>query len=411
MGACFVTADILLPEESVDLTKWAVNACDQYTSQPDYWERVEEIVGDQPSAYKIILPEVYLEEKEVRMKDIRKQMEAYTKDGVLKEVVHQGFVLVERKVPGGIRLGLVGAVDLEQYDFRPDTRLPIHATEGTILSRIPPRVVIRKSASVESPHIMMLVADKEGEMIETLYQEKEKLRQLYDFELMLDGGHLRGYAVEGELAQSLLETITHKQSENDGVFLAVGDGNHSLAAAKTYWNELKTELSPEEKEVHPARFALAELVNLYSPALVFEPIHRGVITTDARSLFAEFETYVKDLQMEISDGHDLVFLDKQGEKKVGLSGLKGRLPIDILQRFLDQCISDNAVESVDYIHGEENVRMLAEETEGFVGILTQTIEKESLFSAIEAGGVLPRKTFSMGEAEEKRYYLECRELI
>ena len=249
MQSCFLPADVLLPGEKADFEKWAVVACDQFTSQREYWEKAAEIVGDAPSTLNIVYPEVYLSEGDARIPAIRRAMETYLADGTLSERVKDGFVLVRRTTESGERLGLVGKLDLEQYDFTPGTSAPVRATEGTILSRIPPRVRIRRGAPIESPHIMMLVDDPQMRLIEPLAQKN--LPKLYDTELMLGGGHISGYAVEGELARATARLIETIQRESGGFFLAAGDGNHSLATAKACWEELRPTLTEAEREDHP----------------------------------------------------------------------------------------------------------------------------------------------------------------
>jgi hypothetical protein len=321
----------------------------------------------------------------------------------LTERVHDGYVLVERTTQSGARIGLVGMVDLDCYDYTPESKAVIRATEGTVIERIPPRVKIREGAELESPHIMLLLDDKERELIEPLYAIRGQLEKLYDLELMLGGGHLRGYAVTGELARKVDSIIQKQQGENE-LYLAVGDGNHSLATAKTCWEKLKPTLSEAERESHPARYALAELVNLHCPALNFEPIHRVLFNVNFKELCLEFMSYAK-----CAEGDDIVFI--QGDERIGvkLTDSGDRLPVDVLQQFLDKYLKAHPETEIDYVHGTAAVEELSKQ-ESNCGIALKAMDKNDLFPAIVAGGVLPRKTFSMGEAEEKRYYMECRKI-
>lgn len=405
MQACFLPADILLPSGGVDCAKWAVIACDQFTSQPEYWREAERIVGDSPSALEIIYPEAYLSQGDARIRRIREAMTRDLENGTLVRRVTDGFVLVRRATHSGERLGLVGRLDLEQYDYTPGTDAPVRATEGTILSRIPPRVRIRRGAPIESPHVMLLLDDPAMRLIEPLADRAADLPLLYDVELMLGGGRLTGYAVEGGQARRTAEQIAQMQRESGGFFLAVGDGNHSLATAKACWEEIRPTLSPQERACHPARFALVEVVNLHSPALIFRPIHRVVFSGDMQGMIAALEEDVRRQGMALVPGEELVFAQEGVRCGLDVSGRGGRLPVDVLQRFLDA----QSGLRMDYVHGEADALSLTE-GKGAFAILLGAIDKHSLFGAIAAGGVLPRKTFSMGESTEKRYYMECRRI-
>ena len=404
----FLPAKIMLPRTGTDLTKWAVVACDQYTSLPEYWHEVEEKVGDAPSTLHIVFPEVYLKEGTKRIDSINSTMESYVKDGIVAESVN-GFILVERDTPSGKRLGLIGLIDLEQYDYTPGADAMIRATEGTVPERIPPRIKIRENALLELPHVMILIDDREARVIENLFNEKEKLRALYDFDLMMNGGHLRGYAVEGETAEKVLEEFDELAKKSGGFLFAVGDGNHSLATAKACWEKTKARLNEEERETHPARFAMTEVVNLHCEALQFEPIHRLLLNADMETLADGFEEYLKKQNITPGEGDDVIFTGSGKKCAFSVSDPSGRLPVDLLQSYLDKYLSENKESSIDYIHGESDLVSLAEKSGG-CGILLKAIDKNSLFPAIKAGGVLPRKTFSMGEAYEKRYYMECRKI-
>ena len=404
MQACFLPADILLPDAAADVEKWAVVACDQFTSQMEYWQKAAQIVGDAPSTLNIVYPEVYLAEGDARIERIRRAMADYMQRGVLQTRVKNGFVFVRRVTESGERLGLVGKLDLEQYDFTPGTSAPVRATEGTILSRIPPRVRIRQGAPIESPHVMMLVDDAAMRLIEPLAQMD--LHKLYDTQLMLGGGHISGFAVEGEPAARTAELIAQMQRESGGFFLAVGDGNHSLATAKACWEQIKPTLSEAERENHPARFALCELVNLHSPALVFRPVHRVVFGADIDALQSGFELYLRAHGMTLTDGGEVTLVQGGERRGFAISGRGDRLPVDVLQKYLDQACGEKSGWSLDYVHGDADAASLAQN--GATAALLGAMDKRALFPAIAAGGVLPRKTFSMGEATEKRYYMECR---
>ncbi len=409
MKPCFMPADIMLPNEKTEMEKWAVIACDQYTSQPEYWDKAKETVGTSASALNIVFPEVYLGKEDGRIESICRTMQDYLNDGTLTKAVSNGFILVERQVGHGTRTGLIGVIDLEEYDFDPGSKKLIRATEGTVLSRIPPRVRIRENAVLECPHVMLLVDDPGRKLIEPLTAEKESFRILYDFDLMLGGGNVKGYAVEGEKALSLSGLISTMQTESGNFFLAAGDGNHSLATAKTCWENIKVNLTEDEKASHPARFSMVEVINLHDDSLNFEPIHRVVDDYDSDTIIKYFNKYIENNGLTGREGDEITFVDA-GENKVGFSldGLNGRLPVDVVQRFLDE-LTKNDPETLDYIHGEDHVKDLVKKKKA-TGILLKSIDKSSLFPGIAAGGVLPRKTFSIGHADEKRFYVECRRI-
>lgn len=403
MKTCFGPADILLPRDDETAALWPVVACDQFTSQPEYWENVAKLVGDKPSALNIVFPEVWLGDGCDHIESIKNHINAYENQGVLTERVHDGYVLVERITGCGARLGLVGMVDLDSYDYTPESQALIRATEGTVTSRIPPRVKIREGASVESPHVMLLLDDRERELIEPLYAIRDSLPGLYDLELMLGGGHLRGWAVTGEPAEKVT-AIIEKQQKGKSLYIAVGDGNHSLATAKTCWENLKPGLSPEERESHPARYALAELVNVHCEALNFEPIHRALFNVEPAEIISGFKAACPCIA-----GDDIVFIYGGVREGLSLENSGGRLPVDLLQEYLDAYLVKHPETSIDYVHGAAALEELAAKP-GNCGIALKGMDKNALFPAIIAGGVLPRKTFSLGEAEEKRYYMECRKI-
>jgi len=406
-----IPTDIYLPATVVDNTKWAVVACDQFTSEPEYWQKVENLVGDAPSTLRLILPENKLNEAGERTPMIHNTMRRYLKSGTLVNRVQNGFVLTERTTGSGVRLGLIAAVDLDAYDYSPSAKLPIRATEGTIVERIPARVRIREGALIESPHVMILIDDSEKTVIEKVYELVKNDAPLYDFDLMMDGGHLRGWSVTGsERLMPIAASLQALNAKANGFMYAVGDGNHSLATAKACWERLKAKLSEAERETHPARYALAEITNLHSDALVFEPIHRLMFNTDINELTERFRAYLGQRGMSAVPGDDIRFVNGQEEYSMSIAGANDVLPVAILQPFLDEYLKSCKEAEIDYIHGEEAVRKLAAWT-GDTGILLTAIDKKSLFPSIRQEGVLPRKTFSMGEAWEKRYYMECRRIL
>ena len=407
-------ARILLPAPSVPRETWACIACDQYTSEPEYWRKAFETAGDAPSALRLILPEVYLKESAARIPVIHETMAQYLKDGLLASAVDPGFILCERTVPSGTRLGLVCAVDLEQYSFEKGSLPLVRPTEQTIASRLPPRLVIRRGAPVELTHIMILIDDPDRTVLEPLQARKDSLRKLYDFDLMMNGGHLKGWAVDSaeDLAQvdeamnRLLDALGA-----DPLLLAVGDGNHSLATAKAYWNELREGLSEAERENHPARFALCEIVNIHDEALLFEPIHRVVTGTGAESLLADWQAYAaaRGMTLDAAEGHAFTVVSADGDTTVTVGNPEGAIPCETVQKFLDDFLARHPEAEIDYIHGEQSLRTLAA-APGAVGFLLPEIDKKSFFSDVKKLGVLPRKTFSMGEADEKRFYMEAKEI-
>lgn len=399
------TAEILLPRAGIDPAKWAVVACDQFTSQPAYWRAVEALVGDAPSALRLILPEVWLGERDARIPAIHAEMRRCLEEGVLETAVRDGFALVERETASGVRPGLVAALDLEAYDYGPGASGLIRATEGTVLTRVPPRAQVRAGAPVELPHAMMLIDDPGCTVIEPLWARRASLRSLYDFELMLGGGHLRGWAVEGADAEAALRAVDALNAKADGLLIAVGDGNHSLAAAKRCWQALKPTLPPEARAGHPARWALAEVVNLACPALRFEPIHRLVTGVDPAALIGEYRAFLRANGADEGAGDDLVAFDSAREWRFKSTAH----PLRLLQAFLDDYLARHQEASIDYIHGEAALRSLV--GEGAIGFMPRAFEKGELFDAIRRFGTLPRKTFSMGEATEKRYYMEARRIL
>lgn len=408
----FRSADILLPR-NVDLAKWAVIACDQFTSDPEYWQRVRKTAGNDPSTIHMILPEAELgsADEAKLVGSINATMEEYLAKGVFT-TYSDSYIYVERTLTdGSVRPGLLGMVDLEAYDYRPGSESSVRATEKTVLERIPPRQRVRKDAAVELPHVLMLCDDDKRQLIEPLAELTATLPLLYDFELMEQGGRIRGWLVQGEVAKAFDErlkdfsnSISDKYADISGapVLLAVGDGNHSLATAKSCYEALKAANPEKDLSTHPARYSLVELQNIHDPSLEFAPIHRIVTKVDGQKLLDDLQSICADNGYRV----DWVMGDRKGS--ICLDGSRGELAVAVLQEFLDQWLLDNPGE-IDYIHGDDEVCTLAQQKDA-VGFLLPPMEKHQLFRGVISGGVLPRKTFSMGHAREKRYYLEGRKI-
>ncbi|MBO4366607.1 MAG: DUF1015 domain-containing protein [Clostridia bacterium] len=411
---CIRPSEILLPNSNVDLRKWAVIACDQYTSQPDYWERVRAFVGSAPSTLHLICPEAFLASGYDAV-SIRKAMDAVLDNGTVTPfgidgTASDGFVLTERTTKSGVRTGLVAALDLETYDYRPGSPL-VRATEKTVEDRLPPRIRIRKEASLELPHILLLMDDPGKTVLEPLADAmKQSGRQPdYAFELMENGGFLRGWRIRSDERMAQLSDALHSlERRSGGLLFAVGDGNHSLAAAKAVWEERKKQGANPETD--PFRYALAEIVNLHEDAIRFEPIHRLITGTDKEELENKFRLYAAEAGCPVRPGTEIRFAENGAVTEcLSLQGRGSKLPVQILQPFLDRFLTEHPGCKIDYIHGEQALLSLTEKGKA-VGILLEKIRKEDLFPGVRAGGCLPRKTFSMGEADEKRFYFECRRL-
>ena len=372
---------ILLPNGSIDLTKYAVNACDQFTSQPEYWQETEAIVGKAQSTLRLILPEVYLKEGKVeeRTQAINQTMREYLDNGVLQDYGEM-VVYVQRQTSGGVRHGLVIAVDLEMYDFHPKAQTPIRATEATVEDRLPIRIKIREQACLETPHIMLLYNDHDNRLNKYLAAHVNDWNKLYDFELMQQGGRLKGWQVNNPENWLNIAEILSGCAMEDGFLFAVGDGNHSLATAKCCWEQLKENLSPEEQATHPARYSLVELVNLYDPSLYFEPIHRLLLNVDP-------EQVQKDLNFDAKNPPSMQTLQPQ----------------------LDIWMQQHPEVKIDYIHGADDCRKLADKPNS-LAIVWREFPKDRLFRVIQRDGCFVRKSFSMGQARDKRYYMECRKI-
>ena len=399
----FKPTDILLPVTG-DMTDWSVIACDQFTSEREYWDRVEKRCADKLSTYHMILPEAYL--GTVSPLDMAERANAAMR-GLLEmdvfETLHDSYVYVERHVTGGVRRGLVGALDLDAYDYAPRSASPVRASERTVADRLPPRMKIRENAPLELPHIMVLIDDPELSVVEPLHARTHALRKLYDFDLMEGGGHITGWQVSGEEA-ARVDSAFAKLAERD-VQIVIGDGNHSLAAAKELWNRTKAHLTPEEAARHPARYALVELNNVYDPAIVFEPIHRVVFGVDTEKLLELMRQ-----KLEIPDGRPIEYVI--GGEKRGKLHLRGRSfggMIELLQSFIEEYAALVGAGEVDYIHDEASLIRLTQEPDT-VGFLLPAMDKAELFKTVAADGVFPKKSFSIGHARDKRYYLECRKI-
>ena len=418
-------ADILIPRKDVDLTKWAVVACDQFTSEKDYWHDVESQVGDAPSTLKLIFPECYLDDgdDEARINSINKTMKEYV-DADLFKTYKNCFFLVRRTCGSACRWGLMAALDLDRYSWEKGSTSLIRATEGTILSRIPPRKKIRKDAPLEIPHIMVLISDKERSVIEPLAAQSNSLEKVYDFELMKNGGHLEAWVVDSEKllnqVASAFEKLDAELDPKNPLLFAMGDGNHSFATAKSCWEDIKATLTEDQRKTHPARFCLVELENIFDPGLVFEPIHRVLFNVPEDVFLEELKKNASSISEEkvgcrnciakkISDQSQQRFGYCTSEKHVvvTLKDPSAAIAAGTLQKVIDELIKKGY--SVDYIHGADVTDKLGSE-KGNIGLFLPAIDKATFFDTIIKDGALPRKTFSMGEANEKRYYMEARKI-
>ncbi len=427
--------DILLPKAGIDYTKWAVIACDQFTSQPDYWLKVSHIVGNAPSTLNLILPEVYLgrDDEDARIQSSYQNMLAYRQQGIF--IPFEGMIAVERTIGSARRKGLMVALDLEKYDFNRGSQTLIRATEGTILDRLPPRIKIRKNASVELPHIMVLIDDPERTVIEPIHEAVGKTSPVYDFDLMQGSGHITGWKITDKVwEEAAIKALEHlaqpdhfqkkyRVGPEKGVLLyAVGDGNHSLATAKSVWEMRKAELGMD----HPARYALVELENLHDPALVFEPIHRILEGANPESVIAGMKTHFgARLKLEgvasMEQMKESVYAQGDFAQRFGMITAGGflvaevmqpeaNLPVGTLQIFLDAWLKAATSVKIDYVHGDDVLFDLSNQP-SHVGFYLPAMSKDELFRTVILDSALPRKTFSMGEAHEKRFYLEARSLV
>ncbi|MGN0632271.1 MAG: DUF1015 domain-containing protein [Oscillospiraceae bacterium] len=417
----FTSADILLPKD-LDFEKWAVIACDQFTAEPEYWEETKAITNGAFSALDLILPEVYLNESGVdeRIEKINKNMHRCLDGGVFEEY-KDSLIYVERvQTDGIVRAGIVGAVDLEMYDYRKGSTSQVRATEATVVERIPPRIKVRKNAPVELPHIMILIDDAEKKVIEPLSAKKDGMKKLYDFELMQGGGHISGWLVDEETKAEIfggLDRLADKDAFNekygldgaDPLVYAMGDGNHSLATAKEFYEQLKAENPDSDMSGHPARYALAEIVNLHSPALDFEAIYRIVKGVDAEKTAANTIAALELTEGRTEGGQNVGIVIKGETKWYTVGKPTSKLAVGSLQNFLDVYCKEKGAD-IDYIHGLDVIDRLSM-ADNAIGFVLDDMAKEELFPTVIADGALPRKTFSMGHAKDKRYYIEARKII
>ncbi len=414
----FKRANILLPK-NIDMTKWSVVACDQYTSEMDYWNEVEKIVGASPSTLRITLPEIFLEDRDVneRINKINDTMKEYLDEDLFYELKDSMIYLERTQADGRVREGLMGMVDLEDYSYEKGSQTLIRATEKTVIERIPPRLKVRENALLELPHIMILIDDEKKKIIEDLKNEVTDSDVVYDFDLMENGGHIKGYKLNNDSMTKVeegLEALCDKEYfekkynvKDKGILLfAMGDGNHSLATAKANYENVKKTMTPDEYLNHPSRYALVELVNLHSEALEFEPIHRVIFDTDVNKLIEELYKYY-DINEE-GNGQYFELVTKDIDKKLYISNPKSNIAVGSIQMFLDEYLKDNKGK-LDYIHGDETTKNMGME-ENNVAILFEAMPKEELFRTVILDGALPRKTFSMGHSYDKRYYLEARKI-
>ena len=405
----FSSGDLLIPSEAL-LPDWAVVACDQFTSQPDYWEQVRAHTEGRPSAYHIVFPEAELGQNEqAHIASINETMRRCM-DAEIFRRFPGSFVYVERTLlDGSVRRGVVGVIDLEAYDYAADAVSPVRATERTVVERIPPRVRIREGACLELSHVMLLMDDPAGAVLDSLTAQKATLTPVYDFELMQGGGRICGRLVSGSEAEAFAAQIAAYEREAALRFEAlgrapllytVGDGNHSLAAAKSCWESRKAQGAAAN---HPARYAMVELQDIRDTSQRFEPIHRIVTGVSPEKLLEDCAALCAP------GGHEISWAAGEERGLLRLDRARGELPVAILQPFLDEWLNKNGG-SIDYIHGEDVALRLAAEP-GAVAFLLPPISKDDFFRSIALDGVLPRKTFSMGHAQEKRYYLECRKIV
>ena len=397
---------ILLPKKGIDMEKWATIACDQFTSTPEYWERLVAFVGDSPSTLKLTCPEIYLSrDVSGEVKKVQAGMRKYLDEGIFDE--REGFVLVERQVGNDYRIGLMAAIDLDAYDWH-RVRTPIRATEDTLMERLPVRISIRKGAEIEAPHAIILMDDREKDIIEPLYAARDGFEKLYDFELNMGGGHIRGWLVPRQREQEILDKIAalntpelqvEKYGSDAGIMLAVGDGNHSVATAKVCYEELKQSLTGEQQKTCPARYMLVELVNLHGGGMEFSPIHRYFKVRD--------DEFVAKLKASLYGDGRLKIMYKGGEEYIKCPENAGTAITEI-QRLVEAYIKETGAE-IDYVHDVIHLKECVDKSDG-MGIVMPAFSRSDLFGYVVNVGNLPKKAFSIGEAEQKRYYLECRKI-
>ena len=414
----FRAGNILIPKKT-DMTKWSVVACDQYTSEPEYWNEVTKIVGDAPSTLNLTLPEIYLEESDVneRIKRINENMDKLLEEDFFNELEDSMIYLERTQSDGKVREGLMGIVDLEDYSYEVGSQTLIRATEKTVIERIPPRVKVRENAKLELPHIMILIDDEKKDIIESLKNKVTETDVVYDFDLMQNGGHIKGYKLNSDVINEIgtkLDKLADKDYfekkynvHDKGILLfAMGDGNHSLATAKACYENLKKTMSKEEYLNNPARYALVELVNLHSSALEFEAINRVVFDVDSKKLVEELNKYYTI--NENGNGQEFELVTSNGVKKLYIENPKSNIAVGSIQIFLDEYLKNNSGK-IDYIHGDDVTKELTLKGNN-VGFIFKPMKKEELFRTVILDGALPRKTFSMGHSYDKRYYLEARKI-
>lgn len=406
-----IPADILMPQVD-SMEKWAVIACDQFSSQPEYWEKVEDDVKDAPSTLHLMLPEAKLgaKDEDEKIRKIQTTMKKYIDNHLLK-TYKKSFVYVERTLQNGkIRRGIVGAIDLEEYSYTPEKEAKIRSTEKTVMERIPPRMKIRYQAPIELPHVILLCDDWKNELLEYVTQRKEQMTQLYDFDLMQNGGHISGWLLDDDTKHEFCQKLQqyeqmmvekYKDLSDQPMLYAVGDGNHSLATAKACYEKLKKNHQWKHVEDHLARYALVELENLHDDSQQFEPIHRIITGIRPQELLMALKE-----QCCASEGQEIKYYYGDKEEILHLNLHKHQLAVDKVQTFLDEYLKEHSG-YIDYIHGEDVLKELAA-GEDAVGIELPPMEKSQLFPSVMTDGTLPRKTFSMGHASEKRYYIEGR---
>jgi uncharacterized protein (DUF1015 family) len=393
---------ILLPKSGVDMTRFSVIACDQFTSQIEYWNDLKSMIGEQPSTFHMVFPEAYLHavDNTAYIKTINQTIDAYLKDNILEDL-GECFILVERSTPyTKRRLGLMLSIDLDDYTYEKGLRTPIRATEATILERIPPRLKIRENAPVELPHTLILFDDPFKTIIEHLYVQRDTFPKVYDFELNQSGGHLKGYLIKD--TESVIRRFYSLLKNEGDLLFVVGDGNHSLATAKAHWEKLKTKLSPEERKNHPARYSLVEAINLYDEGLTFEAIHRVVFNAE--------DDFIPGLRGLLKGKHEGMIYTRRTGRITQMMPENAPLTYKIVQDYIDQYLQKHPQTTVDYIHGTDHLIEVADKYKLSIAIEMPALTKGDLFDYIAKDDVLPRKSFSMGHALEKRYYLECKRI-
>lgn len=420
----FMRADILLPKFSSNaekMKKWSVVACDQYTSEPEYWKEVNKLTENESSTLYLTVPEIYLNDNDIdeRIKNTNKTMNEYMSEDVFDEYKNS-YIFVERTLRNGVkRLGIVGMVDLDEYDYNKGSKTKIRATEGTVVSRIPPRLKVRNDALIELPHIMLLIDDDKCDIIESNEKITDSFRKVYDFDLMQNSGHITGYRMSDEAAEELdkkLEALSdlgdfntkYGVNEASPLVYAMGDGNHSLATAKAYYENLKQKIGKEKAKNSPARYALCELVNLHDKSLVFEAIHRVVFNANGKEFLKALEKEYIVSYDENAEGQSFILVDCGKKQKVTVTNPKEYLTVATVQKALDE-FSESCGGEIDYIHGEDVVINLCKDDTSF-GIILDAMDKSDLYKSVILDGALPRKTFSMGDACDKRFYTEARKI-